>query len=192
MYVKAKEAADYHGVSIQTLRRWANNGKIQFIRTNGNHRRFLIRNEEKTKKIIYARVSSQKQKSNLQNQVKYLKKRYPKYELITDIGSGINFKRKGLQRILDGLFDGTIEEVVVTTQDRLVRFGFDLFKYIFIKVGSKLTVINSKKNDNDESELSEDLLSIITVFTARHYGRRRYNSDKKNKNISIKKTKTVL
>mgnify|MGYP005649714597 FL=1 len=192
MYVKAKEAADYHGVSIQTLRRWANNGKIQFIRTNGNHRRFLIRNEEKTKKIIYARVSSQKQKSNLQNQIKYLKKKYPKYELITDIGSGINFKRKGLQRILDGLFDGTIEEVVVTTQDRLVRFGFDLFKYIFIKVGSKLTVINSKKNDNDESELSEDLLSIITVFTARHYGRRRYNSDKKNKNISIKKTKTVL
>ena len=192
MYVKPKEAAKYYGVSIQTLRRWANNGKIQFIRTNGNHRRFLIRNEEKTKKIIYARVSSQKQKSNLQNQVKYLKKRYPKYELITDIGSGINFKRKGLQRILDGLFDGTIEEVVVTTQDRLVRFRFDLFKYIFIKVGSKLTVINTKKSENDESELSEDLLSIITVFTARHYGRRRYNSDKKNKNISIKKTKTVL
>jgi excisionase family DNA binding protein len=192
MYVKPKEAAKYYGVSIQTLRRWARNEKVQFIRTDGNHRRYLIKNEEKTKKIIYARVSSQKQKSNLQNQVKYLKKRYPKYELITDIGSGINFKRKGLQRILDGLFDGTIKEVVVTTQDRLVRFRFDLFKYIFIKVGSKLTVINTKKSENDESELSEDLLSIITVFTARHYGRRRYNSDKKNKNISIKKTKTVL
>ena len=185
MYVKPKEAAKYYGVSIQTLRRWARNEKVQFIRTDGNHRRYLIKNEEKTKKIIYARVSSQKQKSNLQNQIKYLKKKYPKYELITDIGSGINFKRKGLQRILDGLFDGTIEEVVVTTQDRLVRFGFDLFKYIFIKVGSKLTVINSKKNDNDESELSEDLLSIITVFTARYYGRRRYNDNKKNKDLPI-------
>ena len=85
MYVKPKEAAKYYGVSIQTLRRWARNEKVQFIRTDGNHRRYLIKNEEKTKKIIYARISSQKQKSNLQNQIKYLKKKYPKYELIEKI-----------------------------------------------------------------------------------------------------------
>lgn len=183
MYVSTKKAKEYYSVSIDTLRRWAEHGKIKTTRTKGNHRRYFIPKEYTRKRnIIYARVSSSKQKVNLENQIRYLQKKYPSYELITDIGSGINFKRKGLQTILDELFKGNIKNVVVTSKDRFTRFGFELFEYIFSKFGYKIKNLNSNKIKSEE-ELANDLLSIITVFTARHNGRRSYGN-KKNKNIS--------
>ena len=185
MYVTPAEARKYYKVSDDSLRRWAKKGKIMFKVTEGKHRRYFVPNSKNSQKIIYARVSSSKQKPNLENQVNFLKKKYPEYTLVTDIGSGINFKRKGLWKILEQLFQGDIQEVVVTSADRLTRFGFDLFKKIFNKFGSKLTIINAHKYKSPQEELAEDLLSIVTIFTAKHHGQRRYTiEDKENKDIS--------
>lgn len=135
------------------------------------------------KKIIYARVSSQKQKGDLSRQIEFLRTKYPDYQVISDIGSGINFERKGFKNILEGVFKGTISEVVVTNRDRFTRFGFELFEWIFQQHNSQL-LADQTDNKNAQEELSEDLLSIITVFTARYYGKRRYKILSENQNIS--------
>ena len=126
------------------------------------------------KKIIYARVSSAKQSADLKRQVKYLQSKYPDYELITDIGSGINFKRKGLKTILDYLFKEDLQELVVATSDRLTRFGIELFEDLFFRFNSQLTIIDNQADKTQQEELAEDLLSIVTVFTARYRGSRKY------------------
>ena len=98
MYASPKQAAQYYGVSKETLRLWAIDNKIDFKKTLKGHRRYRINTFNISKKrisIIYARVSSRKQKNNLANQIKFLQDKFPNHELITDIASGINFKRKG-------------------------------------------------------------------------------------------------
>ena len=183
MYVKPKEASKYYNVSDNALRTWATSGKIKYITTEGGHRRYLINNtleptkQPEYKKIIYARVSSKKQGDDLTRQSDYLKTKYPGHILITDIGSGINFERPGFKRILEGVFNGGIQEVVVAHKDRFSRFGYSLFEWIFKQHNSKL--ICDTESDSDESkELSEDLMAIITVFTSRYYGKRKYKNKK--------------
>jgi len=87
------------GVSNKTLQRWANDGKIRSIRTDGNHRRYKIDLENAKKKIIYARVSSKKQKDDLDRQIQFMQEKYKGYTVAKDIESGINFKRKGFNHI---------------------------------------------------------------------------------------------
>jgi len=161
-------------VSQQTLRRWASVGKISFITTDGGHRRYYLPSSHPTaSKIIYARVSSKKQSADLQRQISFLQNQFPEYEIITDIGSGINFQRPGLISILERLFQNNIQELVVAHKDRLTRFGFDLFVWIFSQFGATINVIQDQKSSPSE-ELSNDLLAIITVFTARLHGSRKY------------------
>ncbi len=170
MYVSSKEAQKSYKVSPQTLRTWADNGQIETQKTNGGHNRYLIQhtNIKKTKNkytnIIYARVSSQKQKSDLERQVQFLQQKFPDYYVITDIGSGINFKRKGFNTILDQLYKRNVRNVVVYSRDRLARFGIELIENIFKSHGAKL-YIETDQCESDEQELAEDLISIITVFT---------------------------
>ena len=100
MYVSSKKAQAFYNVSPQTLRHWANTGKIKIKKTTGGHNRFFIPKEtrkNKYKEIIYARVSSKKQESDLKKQIQFLKNKYPQFTVIKDIGSGINFNRKGLR-----------------------------------------------------------------------------------------------
>lgn len=187
MYVDTITAKKFYGVSKDTLRRWAKKGKINVIRTKGNHRRYFMpdKQEPNSQKIIYARVSSSKQKEHLENQVKILQEKFPEHTVIKDIGSGINYDRKGFKTILEQVFDKNVEEVVVASKDRFVRFGFELFEFIFNKFGTRIKIINSKKCKTSEQELAEDLLSVVTVFTARYHGKRKYTTNnKKNKNIS--------
>lgn len=200
--VSPKQAAKHFGVTKETLRQWEIQGSIQSKTTDGGHRRYLLESTDgveanEKRNFIYARVSSSKQKNDLERQIAALKKTFPNHEVISDVGSGINFKRKGLLTILELLFDRNVGEVVVAHRDRLARFGFDLFKFMFAKHGAILTVLedsNIEKEDSIES-LSKDLLSIITVFTARYYGARRYRNGfaarksrievrKKSKNLS--------
>lgn len=188
-YVSPKEAVEYYKVSTQTLRQWNNNNKIKSKLTDGGHRRYFIPDQniirqDKRDRIIYARVSSKKQEEDLKRQVKYLQKKYPGYKVITDIGSGINFKRRGLNSILERLFNGTLEKVVVSHRDRLTRFGFEHFEYIFRRFKSSIVVENSEKETSYEKELVDDIMSIITVFTARYYGSRKYHVRKKNTILS--------
>lgn len=187
------------GVTNQTLLRWANDGKIKTYRTEGGHRRYIYTNikkerfqEEGKKKIIYARVSTRKQSADLERQIAILKHKYPSYELISDIGSGINFKRRGLIALLDRVFAGDISEVVVAHRDRLSRFGFELFEYIFNRMGVKLEVISDNDIKEPAKVFVDDVLSIITVFTAKYYGSRKYDIHKKNKDIPKQGTANIL
>ena len=175
MYVSAQIASKELNVSAQCLRTWANDGKIKYITTKGGHRRYLLEEQQiqQGKKIIYARVSSKKQQDDLHRQIQFLRQKYPNHEVVKDIGSGINYKRLGFKRILEGIFTGTIQEVVVAQKDRFTRFGFDLFEWIFQQHGANL-ICDQKEDEQRQDELTDDLMSIITVFTARYYGRRNY------------------
>lgn len=193
MYVTPREASKYYSVSEQALRCWANSGTISFNTTQGGHRRYFVPTKGKgkshfpappKKKVVYARVSSKRQEEDLRRQVEYLKSQYPEHHVVTDIGSGINFKRKGFRGILEGVFAGTISEAVVTHRDRFSRFGWDLFTWIFQKHNALLRSDKSEHNKDGQEELSEDLLSIITVFTARYHGSRRYQMLAKDPNVS--------
>ena len=188
MYANPKEASKYYNVSEQALRSWAIQGKIKYFTTKGGHRRYSISDQEckqePTEKIVYARVSSKKQQGDLDRQIKFLQTKYPKHKIISDIGSGINFKRKGFKRILEGIFKGIIKEVVVSKRDRFTRFGFELFEWIFKEHNALLLSDSTSPEKSSEEELSEDLMAIITVFSSRYYGRRRNNILQKNKDLS--------
>ena len=193
MFVSGKVATQEINVSADTLRRWADTGKVRCKRINGNGKRFYhiddvkymfcsdrpTNSDEKTK-IAYARVSSAKQQEDLQRQIDALKREYPNHKIVSDIGSGLNWKRKGLQTILEQSLQGMVSEVVVMYKDRLCRFGFELVEFIFRQTGTKMLVHCKSDDDNKttEQELAEDLLSIVTVFAARSHGKRKYKSRK--------------
>jgi excisionase family DNA binding protein len=170
------------GVTKETLRTWETEGKISATKTKGGHRRYnmpTFGNEEPSyphRCIAYARVSSQKQKADLERQIEFLRSRFPTYEIISDIGSGINFKRKGLLSILDLAMQGKLKDVVVAHKDRLCRFGFEILDHIFRYTGATITILEDSKDDPTE-DLSKDIMSIITVFSARYHGSRKYNQE---------------
>ncbi len=183
MYVKAATFAKHYNISPQTLRRWADAGKINFKWSQGGIRLYkLPANNDipgagtavQKKKVVYARVSSAKQKDDLQRQTDFLNTKFPDHQLITDIGSGVNWKRKGLLALLDAANSGDLEELVVASRDRLCRFAFDLLDYVFKQRGVKLVVLECAADMSAERELSDDLLSIVQVFCCRRNGRRRY------------------
>lgn len=178
-YVNSSKASLHYKVHSETLRDWANKGKIKYITTEGGHRRYQIPEiKSNRKKYVYARVSSKKQEGDLERQIKYLRKKYPSYEIIKDIGSGLNFKRQGFRKILEELFEQNIEEVVISSSDRFSRFGTrEYFSWLFEHFGGKLTILENRKYANPNEELSEDLLEIITVFSARYHGQRKYKKE---------------
>lgn len=187
--VKAKEAAKHYNTSVSNLRKWAREGSIPSETTPKGHYTYIIpiittpiiqpttSDSSFPKEIIYARVSSRKQSEDLKRQSRYLSTFYPNYHLVTDIGSGINFKRKGFKTILEQLIKGNIKKVVVAYKDRFTRFGFDYFQWMFQQYGAVLESLDQEDLDSREDLLSE-LMEVITVFTARYYGRRKYKTGK--------------
>ena len=177
-YLTPEEASKILKVSNQTLVDWANKGKIKYTRTRGGHRRYLLSDidppEDKPvrRNVCYCRVSTRSQKKDMETQIEFFRNNYPNHEIISDYGSGINFKRKGFKTILDDAIKGNIREIVVTHQDRLCRFGFELIQGIVqTHSDGKIVVLNQKKTSPQE-ELVSDLISIITVFSSRLYGLR--------------------
>jgi predicted site-specific integrase-resolvase len=184
MYVASKKAREKYKVSEQTLRNWAEDGRIEFETTPGGHRRYkVVEQNDKRKSYVYARVSSRKQEGDLQRQVEFLRQRYPDHEVITDIGSGINNKRKGFQTILEQLFRNNVKEVVVSSGDRFSRFGTDLFEWMFEQHGAKLKCEHDKDDKTHNEELADDLMEIITVFSARYHGSRKYKTSKEDEDL---------
>ena len=116
-----------------------------------------------------AKVSSEHQRDDLERQITDLRQRYPGHEIISDIGSGLNWKRRGFVTLLERIYSKGVEEVVVTRKDRLCRFGSELVEWIFEKNGTRLVVLGSEiyTNDSEYGELAEDLLAIVTVFVAK-------------------------
>jgi predicted site-specific integrase-resolvase len=178
MHVKGSIASKALGVGQHTLRKLADDGRIKCVILPSGHRRydvdsFVASSIGEKEKIVYARVSSAAQKDDLERQAAMLEEAYPGYEVVKDVGSGINFKRKGLLSVLERTMRRDVEVVVVAHRDRLARFAFDLLHWIFRSNGVEL-VVHEPSVDTPEKELVDDLLSIVTVFASRSYGRRKY------------------
>jgi len=192
MFVSPTIASKHYNVSTETLRLWALEGKIKFTTTPKGHHRYELQSQPviipNRKRILYGRVSSSKQSNDLQHQIDYLISKYPGYTVIKDIGSGINFKRKGIVTILGFIFQGLVEEIVVAHRDRLTRIGFELFEFICQQFNTKLTVLSDKEDSDTDDEFTEDFMSIITYFTAKYHGLRKYKVHKKDKNLSQSET----
>jgi predicted site-specific integrase-resolvase len=195
MYVTLREARKQLGLHPNTLRKYADEGIIETIKTPSGQRRFNVESFIKQKQnslqtILYCRVSSARQKDDLQNQKNYLISKYPGAEVIIDVGSGLNFKRRGLRSILERLLQGDSIQLVVAQRDRLCRFGFDLIEYLVVKNGGEIVVLDQIEY-SPEGELVSDILSIIHVFSCRIHGMRKYkNQIKEDKDLPKPNSKT--
>tara|TARA_Y100000385_G_C12773487_1_gene500338 strand:- start:83 stop:649 length:567 start_codon:yes stop_codon:yes gene_type:complete len=184
-YINPTEAAKILKICKQTLKRYEKDGLIETIRTPGGKRmynveKYLIENnlihvkENSKRKICYCRVSTNSQKDDLERQIKLMQEKYPTYEIIKDIGSGLNFKRTGLKKIIKMSINNEIDEIVLAYKDRLCRFGYDLIEMLVKDYSNgKITIINSC-NESPQQELTKDLVSIINVFSAKLNGMRTY------------------
>ncbi|HEY9803702.1 MAG TPA: IS607 family transposase [Leptolyngbyaceae cyanobacterium] len=174
----AVEAVKKLGLHPNTLRKYADNGKIESIKNEAGQRLFnvesYLRGATDRSLVCYCRVSSAKQRDDLGRQIAYMQSLYPEAEIIKDIGSGINFKRKGLQTLLDRLSKGDKLTLVVACRDRLARFGFELIEYMVEQNGGQIVVLDNTVHC-PESELTSDLLSILHVFSCRMHGLRKYS-----------------
>ena len=185
------ELAEMKAVSVDTIRRWEREGKIKSVRTDGGHRRYRLADfvEQKPgKTIAYARVSSHDQKADLDRQDAvlsgYCQSQAWDYEVIRDLGSGMNYRKKGLQKLLNTLLDGDVARLVVTHKDRLLRFGSELVFAVCEYHGTEIVILNKKEDATFEEDLASDVLEIITVFSARLYGARSSKNKKLLENLA--------
>jgi predicted site-specific integrase-resolvase len=186
-YVKNKLAEQYFGVHPNTLRKWADTGKIKHIRTDKGARLYWIDEKEEIKErhnYIYTRVSSGKQKDDLKRQVSFMVQQYPNHKVIKDVGSGLNFKRRGLSTLLERVQNGTVQQIVVASKDRLCRFGYELIEQICRLHDTELLVLD-QTDKTKEQEFTDDLLSIVQVFCCRWNGKRRYQTCIEKNQIEI-------
>ena len=186
-YYSSKSVTKILGVTAQTLRNWDKEDKLKpaYIKSNG-YRYYSedsilsYTQERKTKKdlnvIGYARVSSKKQTDDLERQVNnlklYLDSKYNSYDIITDIGSGINYSKKGLQLLIDKINKKEVDIIVVLYKDRLLRFGFELIEY-FARINNVKIEVLDKVNKTQDEELVDELIQIITVFSCKIQGKRK-------------------
>ena len=186
------------GKTTKTLRNWDKSGTLKPIRVESTGYRYYSQEqlnhflgikgiETKTKKVIgYCRVSSNKQKDDLVRQVENVKtymiaKGYS-FDVITDIGSGINYNKKGLNQLIDMITDSKVEKIVILYKDRLLRFGFEIIENLCDKYGTTIEIIDNTEK-TEEQELLEDLIQIVTVFSCRLQGKRANKAKKMIKEL---------
>jgi len=183
------------GVSTKTLRRWADSGKIKSERSPTGQRRFFLADIKRITPreldrlddritINYARVSSHDQKQDLVRQAQVLEAFSSvngwQYETIQDLGSGLNYQKKGLQKLLKRIMQGDVARLVITHKDRLLRFGGELVFAVCEEFETEVVILNKTSEEvTFEQELVQDMIELITVFSARLYGSR----SKKNKKL---------
>jgi excisionase family DNA binding protein len=190
--VSIREASELLGVHQSTLRRWEEEGRLVTERTPGGHRRYdpeqLIKTAarksgDKRQTIAYGRVSSRDQRIDLRSQVLLLETYCAangwSFEVIEDLGSGINYNKKGLRELIQRICRGQVERLVLTHKDRLLRFGSELVFALCEEFEVEIVIINqSDREMSFEEELAQDVLEIITVFSARLYGSRSHKNKK--------------
>jgi putative resolvase len=199
MKVSIKAAAEVLGVREETLRRWEQAGKITSERTAGGHRRYDLATIRKVAEkrehpslepessarvtIGYARVSSPDQVPDLHRQVGvlevYCATKGWEVVILQDRGSGLNYRKRGLRTLIERICSGEVERLVLTHQDRLLRFGAELVFALCEHFGTEVLIINAAEERSFEEDLAQDVLEIITVFSARLYGSRSH----KNKQV---------
>ena len=184
-YYSINEFSKILGVSAQTLRNWDANGKLHPHHTSTNGYRYY--SHEQLNQVMnvkpnlnrvtigYCRVSSHKQKDDLERQIEnvrtYLIAKGQPFEIISDIGSGINYKKKGLKELIKLITQNKVEKVVVLYKDRLLRFGFELVEYIASLYNCEIEIMDNTEKP-EQQELVEDLVQIITVFSCKLQGKR--------------------
>ena len=184
MYLSINKVAKQLNKSAQTLRNWEKTGElIPAYKTKSGYRYYteeqinkLLGVEEKERVTIgYCRVSSRKQQDDLERQIEnmrnYLCAKGYKFEIITDIGSGINYNKVGLNILIDKVIKGEVDKIVVLHRDRLLRFGFELLENLCKKYGTTIEIVDGTPK-TEEQELVEDLVQIITVFSCKLQGKR--------------------
>ena len=197
-YYSIGEFAKAIGKTTKTLRNWDKNGKLKPVRvedtgyryySQGQLNHFLgLKNVETTnKKVIgYCRVSSHKQKDDLERQIEnvktYMYAKGYQFDIITDIGSGINYNKKGLNQLIDMITNSEVDKIVVLYKDRLIRFGYELIENICNKYGTTIEIIDNTEK-LEEQELVEDLIQIVTVFSCRLQGKRANKAKKMIKEL---------
>lgn len=185
------EAAKVLGVSISTLRRWEKEGRLKSEETGSKHRRYDLMKlkpelrqsvADNRKTIAYARVSSSDQRADLERQKQvlelYCASQGWTYEIVSDLGSGMNYQKKGLKRLLAAIIDDKVGRLVVTHKDRLLRFGAELVFAICELKAVQVVILNQGEDTTFEEDLAKDVLEIITVFSARLYGSRSRKNQK--------------
>ena len=178
-YLPSRKAAEQLGLHPNTLRSYADQGKIPHYRNAAGQRLYdvdaYLRGSVPAETVCYCRVSSTKQKDDLQRQVDFMRGRYPDARIVTDVGGGLNFKRKGLVALLERLHRGDKLRIVVAHRDRLARFGFDLIRWMAEQNGGEVVVLGNT-DYSPEQELTEDILAILHTFSCRLHGLRRYRN----------------
>ena len=197
-YYSIGQFAKAIGKTTKTLRNWDKNGKLKPVRVEDTGYRYYSQEQldhflglklEKqiNKKIIgYCRVSSHKQKDDLERQIEnvktYMYAKGYQFEIITDIGSGINYNKKGLNQIIDMVTNSEVEKIVVLYKDRLIRFGYELIENLCNKFGTIIEIIDNTEK-TEQQELVEDLVQIVTVFSCRLQGKRANKAKKMIKEL---------
>ena len=190
--VNISEAAEALGVSISTLRRWDRSGRLRPEKTASGHRRYDVSKlkpeqfrasaQESRKTIAYARVSSHDQKDDLERQKQvlelYCARQGWTYEVVSDLGSGMNYHKKGLKRLLRDVLSDQVGRLVIVHKDRLLRFGAELVFAICEAKQVEVVILNQGEDTTFEEDLAKDVLEIITVFSARLYGSRSRKNQK--------------
>jgi putative resolvase len=192
MKVGIGKAAEILGVHPETLRRWEKSGKIEVERTPTNRRQYdlsilygLVPRPRQASRatLCYARVSSRDQKDDLETQVGLLESFCAAngwtHETLTDLGSGMNYNKRGLQGLIKRICQGDISRLVLTHKDRLLRFGAEIIFTLCETFNVEVVIINQGDRPlNYEEEMVQDVLEIITVFSARLYGSRSHKNKK--------------
>ena len=197
-YYSIGEFANRIGKTIQTLRNWdkknilkpshvTQGGTRYYSQEQLNHFLGLKSEKQINKKIVgYCRVSSHKQKDDLERQIEnvktYMYAKGYQFEIITDIGSGINYNKKGLNQLIDMVTNSEVEKIVVLYKDRLIRFGYELIENLCKKFGTTIEIIDNTEKTG-EQELVEDLVQIVTVFSCRLQGKRANKAKKMIKEL---------
>ena len=186
------EAASALGVSITTLRRWEASGKLKAEHTAGGHRRYdlaklkpeLIHaaSADNRRTVAYARVSSHDQKEDLERQKQvlelYCSRQGWTFEIISDLGSGMNYHKKGLKKLLEAILDEQVGRLVITHKDRLLRFGAELVFAVCEAKHVEVVILNQGEDPTFEADLAEDVTEIVNLFSARLYGSRSRKNQK--------------
>ena len=186
------EAAAILGVSVTTLRRWDKAGRLKPEKTASGHRRYNVcklqpeiygeMRQVARKTIAYARVSSHDQKSDLERQKQvlelYCARQGWTFEIVSDLGSGMNYHKKGLKHLINDILSDKVGRLVITHKDRLLRFGAELIFAICEAKNVEVVILNQGEDTTFEEDLAEDVLEIITVFSARLYGSRSRKNQK--------------
>ena len=187
--VKIGKAAETLGVSVQTLHKWEASGELVPDRKSAGGTRYydlgklLKLGDEDAPTIGYARVSSHDQRADLVRQAEILEAfcaaKGWRFEIIQDLGSGLNYRKKGLNQLLEMILRRKMRRLVITHKDRLLRFGSELIFAMCEMQNIEIVIINKGEQPTFEEELAKDVIEIITVFSARLYGSR----SNKNKKI---------